>query len=363
MTTRPKIAIIGANGFVGSRAVELFHLNGWAEVVPVVRGINSLARLSRFELGWKLADATNPDDLAKALSGCEALVHAIVGDPDIIEASARALIPAARAAGVKRVVYLSSASVHGQNPTPGTTEETALSDRQEIAYNNAKVRAEQIIAESARGSSVELITLRPSIVFGPRDRWITTLVQDLELGRAWLLKGGEGVCNTIYVDNLVHAIRLGFTCGTEAIGQAYLVGDRERITWAELYHSVATRLGIDPTTIQSLESPSFPKPSVAARLDGIRSSKAAQKVIARVPTILKSVAKGAVKGLKPSPMPNPWFLPNTAGPNPTLEMARLQECTYQLPWSKAHRLLGYEPVETFQTGLDRSLAWLEWAKS
>ena len=47
MSFPKKVAVIGANGFVGSRIVETFHLSGICEVVPVVRGVNALPRLSR----------------------------------------------------------------------------------------------------------------------------------------------------------------------------------------------------------------------------------------------------------------------------------------------------------------------------
>ena len=95
MSFPKKIAVVGANGFVGSRIVETFHLAGLCEVIPVVRGVNALPRLSRFELEWKLADARNPESLAAALTGCDAVVHAVVGDPGVIEAATSGELPEA----------------------------------------------------------------------------------------------------------------------------------------------------------------------------------------------------------------------------------------------------------------------------
>lgn len=362
MSFPKKVAVVGANGFVGSRIVETFHLTGLCEVVPVVRGVNGLPRLSRFALDWKLADARKPEALADALKGCDAVVHAVVGDPRVIEEAAAALVPAAVTAGVRRVVYLSTASVHGQNPAPGTTEDSPLSDGQDIDYNNAKVRAERVLFADAARHKVELIALRPSIVFGPRDRWITTLADELQRGVAWLINDGSGLCNTIHVDNLVHAVRLSLAAPASATGHAYLVGDGELVTWADFYRETAAGLRIDPQSIHQIAVPTFPAKSWLSRLDGLRASPTAQRLIAQVPRVLKGVAKGAIKGLSPEPQPSSWSLPHGAGPTPSREMVLLQQCGYRLPTAKAERLLGYQPPISFAEGLDRTLSWLKWTR-
>src|SRR5436853_7812411 len=116
-----KIALLGASGFIGSRIVELFHLEGWCEVKAVVRQFSSLARLARFDLAWQLADATSLQQLTAAFEGCEAVIHAIGGDAQVILETIAPVYRAAAAAKVRRIVYLSTASVHGQAPLPGTT--------------------------------------------------------------------------------------------------------------------------------------------------------------------------------------------------------------------------------------------------
>ncbi len=364
MSFPKKVAVVGANGFVGSRIVELFHLSGLCEVVPVVRGVNALPRLSRFELPWKLADARKPEALAEALKGCHAVVHAVVGDPRGIEESAAALMPAITRAQIRnpRVVYLSTASVHGQSPAHGTTEESRLSDAQEVDYNNAKVRAERVLFADAARHMVELVALRPSVVFGPRDRWVTTLADELTRGVAWLINGGTGICNTVYVDNLVHAVRLSLGAPAAALGQAYLVGDREQVSWSDFYRETALGLGFDPATIHRIPTPSFPAKSWTSKLDGLRASPTAQKLLAQVPRVVKGVAKGAIKGLSPSPEYSSWYLPGTPSPAPSREMVLLQQCVYRLPHAKAERLLGYQPPVSFAEGLKATLDWLNWTR-
>ncbi len=138
-----KIAVLGANGFVGSRAVEMLHLGGRHDVRPVVRKIVSLARLSRFDIDWRIADARDRSALEAAFAGCDVVLHAVGGDRRTILDTLRPTYEAAETAGVRRLVYLSTASVHGQSPSPGTDESTPLNPRQPLPYNTSKILAER----------------------------------------------------------------------------------------------------------------------------------------------------------------------------------------------------------------------------
>jgi nucleoside-diphosphate-sugar epimerase len=342
----------------------MFHLSAWAEVIPVVRRVPALAGLSRFQLDPQMADVRDGDSLTQALSGCDAVVDCTVGMPGAIEAGARVLIPAAKAAGVRRVVYLSTASVYGQNPAAGSDEDTALSDRQEMAYNNAKVRAERRLFADAKKFGIELFVLRPSIVYGPRDRWISTLVNELEHGTAWLIEGGQGICNTIYVDNLVEAVRCCLLAPAHAAGRAYLVDDGEEVTWNRLYESTARGVGIAFETVHRIATPAAPVRKFTDRLNAIRVLPASQRLISTVPGRLKGIIKGAILGLRPQALPNPWQLPEKPEViHPSREMVLLQQCRHRFPQTRATKELGYKPNVSFEEGLRRTLAWIEWARS
>ena len=171
-----KVAVIGASGFVGLRLVERLHLEGQTEVVPVVHAFRSLAVLARFRLPWRVVDPTDVATLTEALRGCDAVVHAALGDARQIVRMAEALYPAAERAGVRRIVALSSAAVHTLTPAAGTDDESPPIIRQKSEYNAAKARAERILTAARTRGRVELVQLRPGIVHGPRSR----LVADLE---------------------------------------------------------------------------------------------------------------------------------------------------------------------------------------
>jgi nucleoside-diphosphate-sugar epimerase len=355
----PTIGILGANGFVGSRLLEVFHLRQLATLRPVVRRYSSLACLARFDLDWRIADACDLDGLTEAFRGCDAVVNLIAADPAVIVCNATVSYQAAQAAGVKRMVFMSSASVHGQAPAPGTDETSPLHTNHVFAYNNAKVRAEQTLIELRRKGSVELVILRPGIVFGPRSRWVSDIADQLLSGSAYLINDGQGICNSIYVDNLIEAIRLTLTVPA-ADREVFIVGDRERVTWLDFYQHLATGFGCDLSRVYRLDPPQF-EHGISDRLNGLRASKPVQALLPMVPSMLKQAVKGAIKAVSAPPRTSPWSLPVKSGPQVTEEFAVLHQCSVQLPWTKAQMILGYQPTVSFAEGMRRSLGWLAFA--
>lgn len=353
------IAILGANGFVGSRLLEVFHLRQLATLRPVVRRYSSLACLARFDLDWRIADACDLDGLTEAFRGCDAVVNLIAADPAVIVRNATVSYQAAQAAGVKRMVFMSSASVHGQAPAPATDETSPLHTNHVFAYNNAKVRAEQTLIELRRKGSVELVILRPGIVFGPRSRWVSDIANQLMSNSAYLINGGQGICNSIYVDNLIEAIRLALS-EPAADREVFLVGDSERVTWLQFYGQIASGLGVDLQLVSRLDAPHFDHGAIE-QVQRLHASRPVQALLPIVPAPLKRAVKGAISAATAPPLPSAWALPNTPGPQVTEEFTALHQCSVQLPWTKAAAVLGYQPTVSFAEGMDRSLGWLAFA--
>jgi nucleoside-diphosphate-sugar epimerase len=369
-----KVAILGASGFVGSRLVEMFHLGELADIRPVVRSYSSAARLSRFKLDWQIADARDQAALTKAFHGCDMIIHCVSGDAPIIVNSVKPAYQAAQAAGVKRMIYLSSAVVHGQAPAVGTDETGALKRRQVIPYNNAKVIAEQSLLRLRRKGKVEVVILRPGVVYGPRStRWITAIADDILRGSAYLINDGLGICNSIYVDNLVHAIYLSLLADGKAVDQqAFLVGDQETVTWLEFYTQLAQALGVDPITISRLDMPEF-KRTWRDYVQDFRAATPVQAILPYIPEGFKSIARAKLLSLGhrvayPSSFADSSDIVDAnlikdqpVVPTVSQEMSLLHLSTYKLPHSKAEKLLSYKPVYSFNQGMQKSIAWLSFA--
>lgn len=356
-----KWAVLGASGFVGSRFVEKMHLTGEASVRPIVRNFPSLARLARFELDWRVTDLADVPKLTQALEGCDVLLHSIVGDESVILGTIPPVYEAARLAGIRRIIYLSSSSVHGLMPDHSTTEETPLSEKQPFSYNNAKVRAEKLWAKMRSTGKVEVVGLRPSIVFGPRSRWCSDLAQEALNGTAYLLRGGTGICNTIYVDNLLQAIVLAAEA-SQVDGHYFLVRDREMVTWKDFYQPIVEACGAHVGDIHDVTAPEY-RPSWRDRLriNSLRGSPLVRIAKPLAPRVAIRMTKAAIEALPAPVEPSPWPSDGKPRPNITREMAALQQCEWQMPCAKAEKILGYHPQTSFAEGMERSIGWLKFA--
>jgi len=356
----PLIAVIGAGGFIGSRIVECFHLRGWAEIRPVVRRASALARSSRFNLESRIADARDQRALSAALSGAEYLIHAAGGDDATILETVGPVFRAAQHAGVRRMVYLSSASVHGQSPQPGTDENSRLRADQPISYNNAKVRAERRFLYLRARGNVEIVLLRPGIVYGPRSSWIGSFADELLTGRAFVVHGARGICNGIYIDNLVHAIRLALTAD-RVDGHAFLVGDQETVTWRDLYEPIVKAMGM---TFEAIPSGNGSRSDASGfeRLIRMADSKLGKRVLRIAPRRLRNAAYEGLSAWFDDPPDRSAVSKGPEVPRVAdLERTLLQTCNWKLSSQKAERMLGYFPQVSFQEGCRRSVEWLRFA--
>ncbi|MGY8681582.1 NAD-dependent epimerase/dehydratase family protein [Bradyrhizobium sp. UFLA05-153] len=349
-----QIAVLGASGFIGNRTVEIFQRDGDVDVRPVVQRPSRAALPRRFNLPIQIADALDTKSLTAAFEGCDSVIMAIAGAPKTIVRSIEPVYRAAMKSNVRRLIYLSSASVHGQAPAIGVDETTPLSKRQPIAYNNAKVVAEQQLWRLREIGRVEVVILRPGIVFGPRSQWTGGVADEILNGTAYLTEGGWGVCNSIYVDNLIHAIKLALVT-TNADGKAFLVGDAEAVTWRDLYLPICQALDYD---LSDLPTPTMAdvmdeRASVAQR---VRDANFFQSLRWIVPRPARAAVKAAIREMR-----RPLSTEIPASYSVTLERALLHTSSYRPAYARAQRELGYCPPITFEEGCRRSVEWLGFA--
>lgn len=349
-----EIAILGASGFIGNRTVEMFQRDGGVHVRPVVQRPSRAALPRRFDLPVRVADALDTESLTSAFEGCDSVIMAIAGPPETIVRSVEPVYRAAMKSNVRRLIYLSSASVHGQAPASDVNETTPLSRRQPLAYNKAKVVAEQKLEQLRKVGLVEVVILRPGIVFGPRSQWTGGVADEILNGTAYLTEGGWGVCNSIYVDNLVHAIKLALVA-PNADGKAFLLGDAETVTWRDLYLPICEALGYD---LGDLPTPKMAdvmdeRPSIAQRL---RATNLFRSLRWLVPRPARAAVKAALREMR-----QPLRTESQTSYPVTLERALLHTSSCRPPYARAQRELDYCPPITFEEGCRRSVEWLGFA--
>ena len=188
-----KVLVTGAGGFVGRRVVAALQEAG----VPVVAAYRSPPA------GGRALDVLDPKTLAVAMPGIETVVHTAVGGPRdtrVIVDGTRNTLAAARAAGVKRFVQLSSVAVYGA--VHGHVDEDTPIDRPHGAYGAAKVAAEAACHAAADAMAVAI--MRPTLIYGPGSAAWTTLYLDRLLDGGWPVLGaaGQGDANLVHVDDL-----------------------------------------------------------------------------------------------------------------------------------------------------------------
>lgn len=354
------IGILGAGGFIGSRAVEILQTKAEVKVHPIIRHSGRTGLLSQPNLNCRTAHALDESALQKAFEGCDVVIHAVTGNPGLIRGTVSATYRAAQRAGVRRLIYTSTMCVHGQAPAQGTNEGTPLTKPQPFPYNSAKIDAERSLLKLRNRGSVEVVIFRPGIVFGPRSPRIVEITGELLSGTSYLVNGGQGICNTTYVDNLVHAMWLAINTPA-ADGQAFFIGEEERVTWANFYQILAQALGINPAQIPAVLPASMPSYSLKHKLvASIRDSVFVQTLLSsnqlKRKTQISSTQHQAGAVFQHSPVER--LAIEQRQRVVTYEMSLLHQSPYKLPHNKANRILGYQPVVSFTEAVQKTIQWL-----
>jgi nucleoside-diphosphate-sugar epimerase len=163
------------------------------------------------------------------------------------------------------------------------------------------------------------------------------------------------------VDNLVHGIFLAAT--KPAIDrEIFLLGDEERVTWADLYRPVAEALGY---TLAILPEGHFTEQRASwfERLEPVRMSRLAQGLLSIFPHRLRLAAFLAYQAiLEPQTDNSSPIQLQSSHPVLSRERSLLYSCQYKLPYQKAARMLGYHPPIAFPEAMRRTIAWLGFAR-
>jgi nucleoside-diphosphate-sugar epimerase len=351
--------IIGAGGFVGTRLVESLVLGGETDVRAVVRAYRSFAGLSRFgpAVTVRVADAESPASLAPALRGSSVAINLTTGPPASIIRTTKAIVEACAAAKVGRLIHLSSAVVYGEVTSPSIDDDSPPLRRHWMPYARAKAASEIWLRGRASAAGCQVAVLRPGIVWGVRSPHTAAAAGAILAKTAYLVGGGKGIFNSIYIDNLIDCIRACRGHRGDATG-FYNVADREVVTWRDFYAALAAPLGCDVGRLPDVPAGRFPW-SARALLDYVMSLPPAcglyHRLKSRLPDAVKAALKASLAGRY-----NYEGAASGYATKPTVEreLWSLQRVRYKLPTAKFARRFGYTPAVTFEEGVRRTLGWL-----
>lgn len=274
-----KILVTGANGFVGSSLCETVSRRG-VDFVPAVRKADQNGQIS-------VGDLRPDTDWTAALDGCDVVIH-LAARVHVMNDSASDPLAAFRAVnvdatlnlarqalakGIKRFVFVSSIKVNGEETT--TQPFTAFDEPAPIdPYGQSKLEAEIALQELGNATGLEVVIVRPPLVYGPGVRAnFRRLMQLVKTGVPLPLGAIHNRRSMVAVDNLVDLLIL---CAWHpaAAGQIFMVSDDHDVGISELLRMLAAAMGKRsfllplPAGLIASAAAVFGKSAVASRLLG-----------------------------------------------------------------------------------------------
>jgi nucleoside-diphosphate-sugar epimerase len=253
----PRLHLVtGATGLLGSHIAERLIARG-DRVRALVRPSSDVSYLQGLGAELLRGDLTSADDCRSAVCGVDAVYHsaAKVGDwgrwAEFQTSCLRATETLAQAAlreGVRRFVHISSTSAYGHPPDRGRP----IDESHPLGvgtwwpwdyYTRSKVESERILWQLAADRRLPLTVIRPSWLYGERDRTtVARLVRKIERGGIPVLGRGDNPLSAIYAGDVAAAAILAADDPGSA-GEAYNVTDQGPITQREFFEHFARACG------------------------------------------------------------------------------------------------------------------------
>jgi nucleoside-diphosphate-sugar epimerase len=245
-----KVLVTGATGFVGQMLCAQLSGQGH-EVRGSVRGTSRVALPT---VTVKLGEIGPTTDWSAAVDGVDAVVHLAARVHILEDAVAdalseyrrinvegtRSLAAASLRAGVRRLVFLSSAKVYGERSARPFTE--GVPPHPEDAYAVSKLEAEEALKDALAGGRTKWTILRPPLVYGPGVRAnFLQLMRAVARGMPLPLARIDNRRSLVYVGNLVDAIEACLEAEAAA-GKTWPVSDGEDLSTPELVRRFARAL-------------------------------------------------------------------------------------------------------------------------
>lgn len=291
--------VTGGAGWLGRGLLHLFtdptsayHRGG--ELVALVRD-RSEADLLGTEVPAVRAvvgDVTDPrslDALFDGAGGRTDLIHTAgvihprtVAEFDAVNAGGtRNVVAAARRAGIRRMIHVSSNSPFGVNPSIGDTFRAREPYHPYLGYGRSKMEGELAVLEAARSDRLDAVIVRPPWFYGPwQPLRQTTFFQMVKAGRFPLFGGGHQRRSMVYVENLVQGIVRAERSPGEP-GRAWWIADERPYEVREIVATVQQALRDEG--IESKDG-GLRAPAVVARV-----AVAADTVLQRIGTYVQEL--------------------------------------------------------------------------
>ena len=250
----PNVLVTGATGFIGKALCRRMLAEGW----HVRAAIRSFAKKDVVPKGVEIVESGTIDsdtDWGATLDGMDAVIHLaarvhVMEDSEVDPMSlyrkldvdgTKRLAQTALSNNVRRFLFISSIKVNGEGKlTPYTENNKPLPVG---PYGSSKLETERILKNLADKTNLEVVILRPPLVYGPEVKAnFLKLIKLVHKRMPLPLATVKNHRSLIYIENLVDAI---FTCTIHpnAAGKTFLVSDGQDLSTPDLIKNLASALG------------------------------------------------------------------------------------------------------------------------
>ncbi len=229
-----KVFVTGATGFVGREIMRQLHLAGYATRILARDGDSTRVHdmITRYQAEVHVGNALDPDSLGGGLNGMDAVIHLVGIISEAGEATfenvhtrgTRNIVEAAQRANVRRLVHLSALG----------TRPNAVS-----RYHQTKWAAEELV----RRSGLDFTIFRPSLIYGPQDKFVNLFARMIRLSPVVPLMGrGRAKFQPVAVESVASAFVRSLN-EPKSIGQTYDLCGPETFTLPEIVEQILGVMG------------------------------------------------------------------------------------------------------------------------
>jgi nucleoside-diphosphate-sugar epimerase len=238
-------------------------------------------------------------------------------------------------------------------------------------YGSSKLEAEKLAWAGYHEHDLPVVIIRPTIVYGPASQyWTIYPVQRLLAGGFYLIEDGQGVCNPVYVDDLVRALTLAAT-HPAAIGEAFFITSQP-VTWRQFFGYYIQMAGVQQQ-VPSWDITTWNERHSEQNILKTPLGKAKSYLAADRPRWLAHKFLPTRVALRLFDKVAPGFKERVMSESNRLYRARRwpvtlpderemiqfsSRCVYSV--KKAAELLNYEPVVSLDKGMTRTKDWLHY---
>jgi 2-alkyl-3-oxoalkanoate reductase len=326
--------VTGAGGFLGQYIVEQLVARGQRVRALVRRNYPSLEKLG---VECFYGDVRDIAEVSQACREVDTVFHtaAVAGiwgpwkhyyDTNVL--GTKNVIAACRAAGVRRLIFTGSPSVtFDRRHQCGIDESVPYARRWLCHYPHTKALAEQLVLQANDQGQLLTCSLRPHLIWGPRDQHlIPRLLDRARKGQLRQVGDGKNLIDAVYVENATAAHLLAADAlqpGSPVCGKAYFITNGEPVNCWQWINEILVAAGLSPVT----------------RRISYRSAYAASAVLEGLWTVLR----------------------RTDEPRMTRFLAAQLAMSHYFDISAARRDFGYVPCISMVEGMQRLTAWLRTA--